>query len=38
MIKEIAKCFLLHGCIGVVLMARNAEKLKAVTAELDTVS
>lgn len=38
MIKEMAKCFLLHGCIGVVLMARNAEKLQAVAAELDTVS
>ena len=30
MIKEIAKCYLIHGCAAVVLMSRNAEKLSAV--------
>jgi len=27
MIVEIAKAFLAHGCVGVALMARKAEKL-----------
>ena len=38
MIKEIAKCFLKHGCRAVALMSRNAEKLQAVATELDAVS
>ena len=38
MIKEIAKVFLLHGCKGVALMARKAEKLQAVASELDNLS
>ena len=38
MISEIAKAFLVHGCSGVALMARKAEKLQAVVDELNQVS
>jgi len=38
MIKEIAKAYLLHGCVAVVLMSRKAEKLQAVAAELDALT
>ena len=35
MLSEIAKAFLVHGCTGVALMARKAEKLQAVVDELN---
>ena len=38
MLKETAKAFLLHGCSAVALMARKADKLKAVCAELSTMA
>jgi NAD(P)-dependent dehydrogenase (short-subunit alcohol dehydrogenase family) len=34
MLKEIARAFLRHGATAVGLLARNAEKLGKVTAEL----
>ena len=38
MISEIANAFLQHGCAGVALMARKAEKLAEVVAELNATS
>ena len=38
MLSEIAKAFLAHGCAGVALMARKAEKLESVVAELNAAS
>lgn len=38
MLKEISKAFMLHGCAGVALMARKAEKLQTVVEDLNKVA